>query len=100
MCVGLLLASVLPGRAADLGESKHAHKSEVEQMEREWRMAQLAGDTAAMDRMLADDYVGMTMLGQVTTKAQQLRRMQERRTVVHRLDGIPLIKISLYWKVS
>lgn len=95
----LLLLCTLPGTAADGGGSKHALKNKVEQMERDWRSAQLAGDTAAMDRMLAEDYVGMTMQGQVTTKAQQLRRMQERRTVMHRLD-LSDVKVRLRGEVA
>lgn len=81
-----LLGLVLSAVPAFACGPKRDLKAEVEQLTAQWRTAQLAGDTAAMDRMLAEDYVGMTMQGQVTTKAQQLRRMAERRTVLRKLD--------------
>jgi len=32
-----------------------------------------------MDKLLSDDYIGITMTGQVNTKAQQLDRMRMHR---------------------
>lgn len=49
-------------------------------------MAQLAGDVATMDKMLSEDFIGITMSGQVVTKAQQLNRIRSRGFVVSRLD--------------
>src|SRR5438045_7005752 len=58
---------------------KPDYKRQVEQLEELWRIAQLNGDVAAMDRLLSDDYVGITMNGQVVTKTQQLERMRTRQ---------------------
>ncbi len=96
----VLLLCVVPAFASGgNAPQKRDLKAEVERLEGEWRTAQLAGDTAAMDRMLAEDYVGMTMQGQVTTKTQQLRRMQERRMVVRRLD-LSDVKVRLTGEIA
>ena len=55
-------------------------------MEQAWRAAQLANDVPAMDKLLSDDYVGITMTGQVVTKHQQLDRMRNRQLVLTRID--------------
>jgi uncharacterized protein (TIGR02246 family) len=55
-------------------------------LEEQWRKAQVAGDTAAMDKLLSDDYVGVTSTGEVNTKAQQLERVRQRTFVVSRLE--------------
>jgi ketosteroid isomerase-like protein len=69
-----------------LHEKKHDAKRQVEALEEQWRQAQLAGDVSAMDKLLSDDYIGITMTGQVNTKAQQLERMRMRKLVLTKLD--------------
>jgi ketosteroid isomerase-like protein len=73
-------------RGGPLHEKKHDAKRQVEALEEQWRTAQLAGDVAAMDQMLSDDYIGISMSGQVNTKAQQLDRAREHKLVLTRLD--------------
>jgi ketosteroid isomerase-like protein len=70
------------------------YKHQVEKMEDAWRAAQIAGDVDAMDKLLSDDYVGITMTGQVVTKMQQLDRMRNRALVLSRLD-IEDVKLKL-----
>ncbi|GAC1415940.1 MAG: hypothetical protein NVS9B15_10260 [Acidobacteriaceae bacterium] len=65
---------------------KDLYKEQVEQLEQTWRTAQLAGDVGEMDKLLADDYVGITMTGQVVTKMQQLDRLRNRSMVLTRID--------------
>jgi ketosteroid isomerase-like protein len=67
-------------------QKKHDAKEQVEALEEQWRVAQLAGDTATMGRMLSDDYVGISMSGEVDTKAQQLRRVTDRRMVLTKIE--------------
>ena len=62
------------------------YKHQVEQLEEVWRTAELNADVAAMDKLLSDDYVGITMTGQVVTKMQQLDRMRRRTTVLSKID--------------
>jgi ketosteroid isomerase-like protein len=69
-----------------LHEKKHEAKRQVEALEEEWRTAQLTGDVAAMDKLLSDDYIGISMTGQVNTKAQQLDRARNHKFVLSRLD--------------
>lgn len=61
-------------------------KRQVEQLEEIWRVSQLNGDIAEMDKLLSDDYVGITMNGQVVTKMQQLDRMRTRQYVLTKIE--------------
>ncbi len=55
---------------------KNSGEAKVEQalmqMERDWSAAYLKHDTAMIDRILADDYVGIDGRGVVTSKAQEM----------------------------
>ncbi len=89
--VGLLLTVVavlltLPGRAdGPHPKRKDQYKHQVEKLEEEWRTAELNSDGSAMDQLLSDDYVGITMGGQVVTKMQQLERMKNRNLVLSKI---------------
>ena len=61
-------------------------KRQVEQLEELWRVAQINDDIAAMDRLLSEDYVGITMNGQVVTKSQQLDRMRTRQYTLTKIE--------------
>lgn len=65
---------------------KDGYKHQVEKLEEVWRTAQLNDDVDAMDKLLSDDYVGITMSGQVVTKMQQLDRMRNRATVLSKIE--------------
>src|SRR5260370_42312425 len=91
----VLLTAVVMGWSASafcagwnqpLHEKKHDAKRQVEALEEQWRQAQLVGDVAAMDKLLADDYIGITMTGQVNTKTQQLDRMRMHKIALTKLD--------------
>jgi ketosteroid isomerase-like protein len=69
-----------------LHEKKHAAKQQVEALEEQWRQAQLGGDVPAMDKLLSDDYIGISMTGQVNTKMQQLDRMRLHKVALTKLD--------------
>lgn len=84
--LGIGFASPPASAAASLHERKHDAKKQVEALEEQWRAAQLAGDISTMDRLLSDDYIGISMTGQVNTKAQQLERIRDRKLVLSRLD--------------
>ena len=64
---------------------KDEYKHQVEQLEEVWRTAELGDDVDAMDKLLSDDYVGITMTGQLVTKTQQLDRMRNRTTVLSKI---------------
>ncbi|WP_348267218.1 nuclear transport factor 2 family protein [Edaphobacter paludis] len=78
---------------------KHDAKQQVEDLEEQWRIAQLAGDTTTMDKMMSDDYVGISMTGEVDTKAQQLRRVTDRRLMLTKLE-LSDMKVKLVGAVA
>ncbi|HEY6412382.1 MAG TPA: nuclear transport factor 2 family protein [Edaphobacter sp.] len=80
-------------------EKKHEAKRQVELLEEEWRVAQLAGDVATMDRMLSDDYIGISISGQVSTKAQQLDRVRNHKVVIHRVE-LSDMKVKLIGSIA
>ena len=94
-----LLAAVvlLAAAGADVPHPKRKvhFKEQVEQMEEAWRTAQLAGDVQAMDKLLSEDYVGITMAGQVVTKMQQLDRMRNRQLVLTKIE-LDDVKVKLF----
>jgi len=95
-CVVLAItAFALPA----LGKGPHPkrndqYKHQVEQLEEAWRTAQVNGDVEAMDKLLSEDYVGITMSGQVVTKRQQLDRMRNRTTVLTKIE-LDDVKVKL-----
>ncbi len=96
LLVCLLAAKEQPACAAKPHPARtHEYKHEIQLLEAEWRTAQLADDTAAMDRLLADDYVGISINGQVYTKAQQLERMRDRTLLLTKfVQGEIRIKLA------
>lgn len=73
---------------------KDQYKRQVEKLEEQWRIAQLDDDVDAMDKLLSDDYVGITMSGQVVTKMQQLDRMRNRNLVLTKIT-LDDVKVKL-----
>ncbi len=57
-------------------------REEIQDLEERWRTATLASDTALIDTMLADDYVGISWNGQVNTKSSQLDRIRTRSLAI------------------
>lgn len=75
-----------PSQSQSLHERKHDAKRQVEALEEQWRQAELSGDVDVMDKLLSDDYIGISMTGQVNTKVQQLDRMKMHKIVLTRID--------------
>jgi ketosteroid isomerase-like protein len=84
--LGLFASAPLFALPIHHNAKKRVSRQTIEDLEEKWRQAQLSGDVAAMDGLLADDFVGITAFGQVTTKAQQLSRVRDRAVVLTRLD--------------
>ena len=80
-------------------EHKRDYKREIEVVEEEWRTAQLADDVATMDKLLAEDYFGISVSGQLNNKMQQLERLRDRSLVISRLD-VSDVKIKLVGRVA
>jgi ketosteroid isomerase-like protein len=96
----IALVGAQQARAANHGhEKKHDVKKLVEALEEQWRKAQLAGDVATMDKMLSEDFIGISMSGQVNTKAQQLERVRSRKLVVTKVE-LSDMKVKLVGSVA
>lgn len=73
MFVVLVFAESLAATQTTKENSSEAKvKQALMQMERDWSAAYLKHDNAMIDRILADDYVGIDGRGVVTSKAQEL----------------------------
>lgn len=80
---------------AEHRERKKVERTEILKLEEKWRAAQLAEDISTMDRLLSDQYLGVTAAGQVVTKLQQLDRMRTRRLDIRQMTlSDTKIKIS------
>jgi ketosteroid isomerase-like protein len=94
-----LLASHAFAAAHPHKEHKRDYRREIEAVEEQWRTAQIAGDVATMDKLLADDYFGISMAGQLNNKTQQLERLQKRTLVLTKID-VSDVKIKLVGRVA
>ncbi len=97
------VSALLAGAALASGPHAHAHKriykQQIEALEDQWRVAQLADDVATMDELLAPDYLGISMNGQINDKDQQLDRMRNRTLVVSSI-ALSDVKIKLVGQVA
>jgi ketosteroid isomerase-like protein len=75
-----------------------AHE-QIQALERQWRAAMLTNDAAAMDKLLSDDYLGITPSGELLTKAQQLERMRTRDLTITTLN-VSDVKIKLIGSIA
>jgi ketosteroid isomerase-like protein len=80
LVVGLLLAMPLLVLGQVKPAASKANTASVEQtlmqMERDWTQAALKKDTAALDRILADDWVAIGFQGTTTTKTQAIAELK------------------------
>jgi len=81
------------------GDHKRVERVHIEALEQQWRTAQLNADVAAMDKLLSDDFLGITANGEVDTKQQYLDRMRNRVLTISMMD-ISEQKIKLVGEVA
>jgi len=55
---------------------RHENRHEIDQLEEAWRTAVLKGNTAALDALLADDYMAITPSGTLQSKEQTLANLR------------------------
>jgi ketosteroid isomerase-like protein len=70
------------------------HK-EIEGLEADWREAQLTNNVSVVDRLLADDYLGISSNGTLETKADELARRKSGALRITHLD-LSDIKVRIY----
>jgi len=92
----LILGSGLTSRAlaAVFPHHDNAHK-EIEGLELDWRQAQLTNNISAVERLLADDYLGISANGTLETKADELTRRRSGSLHITQLD-LSDIKVRIY----
>lgn len=78
---------------------KHAYEKQVEALEEQWRQAQLSNDTVSIERLLDEDYIGITANGIINTRDQQLERMRNRTLRVSRMD-VSDVKVKLIRSIA
>ena len=87
-CVGTLQAHAL------FPHHESAHK-EIEGLESDWRQAQLSNNVTEVDRLLADDYLGISANGTLETKADELTRRKSGSMHITQLD-LSDVKVRIY----
>ncbi|HUY81629.1 MAG TPA: nuclear transport factor 2 family protein [Acidobacteriaceae bacterium] len=74
--VGALLAVVFCGLPAEtawaLPHRDHAIRKHIEALEMRWREAELTNNVSVMEKLLADDYIGISANGTVETRQETL----------------------------
>jgi ketosteroid isomerase-like protein len=91
---GLLAAGLVfalpPSYASQPGamprSERHESRHEIDQLEDNWRIAALKGNTMAMSALLADDYMAITATGKLQTKDQALANLRNGLTRFTALD--------------
>ena len=68
---------------------------EIENLEAQWRTAVLQNDVATVNRLLADDYLGINPNGTLETKADALALRRSGTTKISRIDPINM-KVRVY----
>lgn len=74
-------------------------KRQIEVLEQQWRTAILTTDVTLMDKLLSDDYVGISMSGEISTKTMQLDRLRTSDPTITMLD-LTDVKVKLLGRVA
>jgi ketosteroid isomerase-like protein len=89
----LLSGFTIPAHAG-FPHHESVHK-EIEGLELDWRQAQLSNNVTEVDRLLADDYLGINANGTLETKADELTRRRSGSFHITQLD-LSDIKVRIY----
>jgi ketosteroid isomerase-like protein len=81
----LLLASCHPAWSLPRHEKSEIHK-EIEALEQQWQQATVSNNIGEMNRLLADDYVGISSNGMVENKQQALAQRSAGTVRITRLE--------------
>src|SRR5438270_10572456 len=98
LLAGLISFVALPlalSQTPSSAETKTAEQ-EVRQMIEKYRTALMKGDTAALERIWADDYTFINASGAVVTKAERLANLKSGATNLDTIVTDPDMKIRVY----
>ena len=90
----ILLCGFTSQAHAGFPHHENTHK-EIEGLELHWRQAQLTNDISEVDRLLADDYLGISANGTLETKADELASRRSGTLHITQLD-LSDIKVRIY----
>jgi ketosteroid isomerase-like protein len=91
----LILLSGFTTQAYAVFPHKDSAHKEIEGLELEWRQAQLSNNVGEVDRLLADDYLGISANGTLETKADELARRRNGSLHITELE-LSDIKVRIY----
>jgi ketosteroid isomerase-like protein len=97
LLVACLAGIPIPGYAMAiplLHREDRLHR-EIENLEAQWRTAVLQNDVATVNRLLADDYLGINPNGTLETKADALALRRAGTTKISSMDPINM-KVRVY----
>jgi ketosteroid isomerase-like protein len=97
LLVACLAGIPIPGYAMAiplLHREDRLHR-EIENLEAQWRTAVLQNDVATVNRLLADDYLGINPNGTLETKADALALRRSGTTKISSMDPINM-KVRVY----
>jgi ketosteroid isomerase-like protein len=69
-----------------LHAEKHENRHTIDRLEEQWRSAVMSGNSAAMESLLADDYMAITPNGTLVSKEQTLANLKAGQVHFDRLD--------------
>lgn len=94
LLLGLTVALIALPMHAGPHRGSRTMRNQIEALETQWKKAALANDIETMERLLSEDYLGITSNGQVVTKPQQLDRMRTHNFSINSLE-VSDVKIKL-----
>jgi hypothetical protein len=65
-----LLATPASPQKNHLHERKHVERAQIVALEKSWRQAALGEDVTTMDKLLSDDYIGISSSGEARSHAR------------------------------
>ncbi len=92
--VMLVLAFTFAAAALALAQGGSVEQS-IKAMTEQWRQASLKGDAATFDKQLADDHIGINVLGVTRTKAQVLENIKSGKVKYEAIE-ISDVKVRVY----
>jgi uncharacterized protein (TIGR02246 family) len=93
--VVIVLAFVVAASALAFGQGGNVEQS-LKALTEEWRQASLKGDAATFDKQLADDHIGVNVLGVTRTKAQILENLKSGKGAQYEALDVSDIRVRVY----
>ncbi len=90
----IVLAFIVAGSALALGQGGNVEQS-IKALDEQVRQAALKGDVATFDKLLADDYIDISVLGVTSTKAQVLENFKSGKLKYEAIE-FPDTKVRVY----